>query len=63
MPLTVLPCADGPRTLRSEQLPFQNVTEARNWAAAEIAANPTLRRARIYDGPRLLSEVGFCVLR
>jgi hypothetical protein len=52
---------DGAAPLRTQQLAAADAGEARCWATNEVTGSPTFRRARIYDGEKLLSEVGYRV--
>ena len=50
---------DGATPLRTQQLAATDAGEARSWATNEVSGNGAFRRARIYDGEKLLSEVGY----
>lgn len=54
--------ADGTSPLRTEQLVVADAQQAREWATNRLAASQTLKRARIYDDARLLSEVGYLAI-
>lgn len=51
--------ADGAAPLRTEHLAASDPAEARTWASDQVSIGRRFRRARIYDGEKLLSEVGY----
>ena len=53
--------ADGASPLRTESLSVSDAGEARSWATNKVSGSQTFRRARVYEGEKLLSEVGYRV--
>ena len=53
--------AEGDAPLRTEELSAADAREASALAAGRIAQSQTFTRARVYDGPQMLSEVGYRV--
>jgi len=55
--------AEGTQPLRTERLVVPDARQAREWATERLASSQTFTRARICDDARLLSGVGYRVLR
>ncbi|HST91959.1 MAG TPA: hypothetical protein VLJ13_07140 [Brevundimonas sp.] len=60
---TVQLYAEGTQPLRTEKLVVSDAHQAREWATERLAASQTFTRARIYDDTKLLSEVGYRIIK
>lgn len=56
---TVRLYAECDRAIRTEVVTADDAAEARCWAGRKMDGSGQIRCARIYDGKRLLSEVGY----